>query len=451
MSNASLTSTPTFSLPEAMFPARAIIRLFQIVGCLIWYSVRFLLHWAVTRIRSRPPAAALAGRYAAACCESLGGFFVKAGQILGARRDLLPPRAAAELARLQDSTSSVPRSKYKKWIRESLGGPPETWFAEFDRLPMASASIAQVHRARLYDGTEVAVKIRRPGIENAIYDDQRACRLLAACIEKLPGWRPVPMRAIMDEFGSVIEGQLDFVREADSCERMRANLASLGYVVLPRIYRQYCSQRVLTMEYLEGLAHTDEVAAWSCEERRLAAVRSVHAVYTMTFVHGFLHGDLHPGNVFFRKGGVLVLLDFGVIADLEGINLKHFADFFFGIVTNNGRDCARVVYETAIDAPAETRLAFQADMVQLVARYSAKRAREFEVSRFAVELFDCQRRHRVCGATIFMKTILAFMVFESIAKQIDPELDFQGEARQFIPQVLRRLAPPRQAVGATVS
>jgi ubiquinone biosynthesis protein len=430
---------------------RAIARLGQIIACLIWHSALFLMHWAVMRVGSRAPAAALAGRYAAACCESLGGFFVKIGQILGARRDLLPPGAAAELARLQDSTNPVRRSKCEEWIRESLGGPPETWFAEFDRSPIASASIAQVHRARLYDGTEVAVKIRRPGIETAIYNDQRACRLLARCIEKLPGWRPVPMTAIMDEFGSVIEGQLDFVREADSCERMRANLAPLGYVVVPRIYRPYCTERVLTMEYLDTLTHTSEAAEWSYEERRLAAVRSVHAVYTMTFVHGFLHGDLHPGNVFFRPGGVLVLLDFGVIADLEGINLKHFADFFFGIVTNNGRDCARVVYETAIEAPAETLLEFQADMIRLVARYSAKRAREFEVSRFAVELFDCQRRHRVCGATRFMKTILAFMVFESIAKQIDPDLDFQGEARQFIPQVLRRLAHPRKAVQAAVS
>ena len=430
---------------------RAITRLAQIIACLIWYSALFLMHWAVTRIGSRTPATALAGRYAAACCESLGGFFVKIGQILGARRDLLPPDVAAELARLQDSTNPVPRSKREKWIRESLGGPPETWFAEFDRSPIASASIAQVHRARLYDGTEVAVKIRRPGIETAIYNDQRACRLLAGCIEKLPGWRPVPMRAIMDEFGSVIEGQLDFVREANSCERMRANLAPLGYVVVPRIYRPYCTERVLTMEYLDDLTDTREAAEWAYEERRLAGVRSVHAVYTMTFVHGFLHGDLHPGNVFFRPGGVLVLLDFGVIADLEGINLKHFADFFFGIVTNNGRDCARVVYETAIEAPAETWPEFQADMMKLVARYSAKRAREFEVSRFAVELFDCQRRHRVCGATRFMKTILAFMVFESIAKQVDPDLDFQGEARQFIPQVLRRLAHPRQAVQAAVS
>jgi len=252
----------------------------------------------------------------------------------------------------------------------------------------------------------------------------------------------------MDEFGSVIEGQLDFGREADSCERMRSNLASLGYVVVPRIYRQFCTGRVLTMEYLPDLTHTTDAALWSYEERRLAAVRSVHAVYTMTFVHGFLHGDLHPGNVFFRPGGVLVLLDFGVVADLEGINLKHFADFFFGIVTNNGRDCARIVYETAIEAPAEGWADFSADMVKLVARYSAKRAREFEVSRFAVELFDCQRRHRVCGATRFMKTILAFMVFESIAKQIDPELDFQGEARQFIPQVLRRLAQPRETAHA---
>jgi ubiquinone biosynthesis protein len=423
-------------------------RLLQIAGCSAWYLGRFLVHAAWVRVFAGAAQPGLAGRYAAACCEALGPFFIKVGQILGTRRDLLPPAAADELARLQDSARPVAESRREAWLRDSLGGAPERWFAEFVRSPIASASIAQVHRARLHDGSLVAVKIRRPGIVRTIRADRRAACLLAAWIERLPGWRTVPLRAIMDEFGRVIEAQLDFDREADNCDRMRTNVAPLGYVVVPRIHRQFCSNRVLTMEYLSQLTSTGEAAGWSHEERSRIAVRSVHAVYTMTFVHGFLHGDLHPGNLFFRPGGMLVLLDFGIIADLEGRNLKHFADFFFGIVTNNGRDCARVIYQTAIDPPAAAWDGFAADMDEMVGRYSRKRAREFEVSRFAVELFDCQRRHGVRGSTRFMTTILAFTVFEGIAKQIDPELDFQGEARQFIPQVLRRLAHPHPRVEA---
>jgi ubiquinone biosynthesis protein len=424
-------------------------RLIVIAAWLTWYAARGLTHAAWSRLTRQGSAAAIAGRHAAACCERLGPFFIKVGQILGTRRDLLPPATADALAMLQDSTAPVPAARREAWLRDSLGGAPERWFRELSRTPIAAASIAQVHRARLRDGTLVAVKIRRPGIVDTIRRDRRAARLLASVIERLPGWRTVPLRAIVDEFGRVIELQLDLAREADHCDRMRANLSPLGFVIIPRVYREYSSDRVLTLEYLPDLASTREAAGWSLAARQEIAVRSVQTVYTMTFVHGFVHADLHPGNIFFRPRGVLVLLDFGIVADLEGVQLKHFADFFFGLVTNNPRECARVLYSTAIDPPVAAWDAFLIDMTTLVGRYSRMRAREFEVSRFAVELFDVQRRHGVRASTRFMTTILAFVVFEGIAKQIDPELDFQGEARQFIPQVLRRLAHPGAATAST--
>jgi ubiquinone biosynthesis protein len=257
-------------------------------------------------------------------------------------------------------------------------------------------------------------------------------------VQLFPAMRLVPLKGIVKEFGQVIEQQLDFTLEADNNRIFRQNFAHCQQIVIPRLYDNLCGEAILTMEYLDGLIKVGHLDL-TTQEREAAAITSLRALYQMIFIDGFTHGDMHPGNIFFRRNGEFVMLDLGLVARLSGSDLIDFASFFFGMVTNNGQECARVVYESAtFRAPYCDRKKFETAMVELVDRHSSKGARDFEVSEFALQLFNTQRRHGICGSTNFMMTILSLVVFEGIAKQIHPNLDFQGEARRFIPAIMSR-------------
>jgi ubiquinone biosynthesis protein len=323
-------------------------------------------------------------------------------------------------------------------IEEGLGGSPDRIFRAFEWTPCACGSVSQVHRARLADGRRVAVKIRRPGVTAALACDLVLARRLARTIERMPGVRGIPLSLLLDEFGSVLQMQADFRSEADRAERVRRNLSRLD-VLVPRTYREYSSASVLTLDYIPGLAPVGALELSPGRREHLAAL-CVDLLYTMVFVDGFVHADLHPGNLVFTREGRVALLDFGMIAVLEGRDLRAFAEFFFGMVTNRGEDCADILHETALYcARSYDRLRFSSEMKDMISRYARPRTRDFEVARFATDLFQIQRRNGVYGSPRFISVILSFIVFEGIVKQLSPALDFMGQARRFIPAVIRSM------------
>ena len=411
----------------------ALLRFLEILLLVVRYGAGVCVRVAYLCLRRRGEQyAQVLGESLATFCEALGPAFIKAGQILSSRPDLLPAGIGAPLRRLQNQIAPFDSALTPKIIEAAFERPLHELFDSFDLEPIASASIAQVHRARLKDGREVAVKVRRPGVSRVVNDDIRILRFIAKALSALPGMRAMPLPELVDEFIGPIRQQLNFHLEAANNRRFREEFARTEHIRLPALVKDLCTENVLTMEYLDRLQRTD-FNTLSASDRKTAALAGLRALYKMIFIDGFVHADMHPGNVYVREWGEFVILDTGLVAILDEANQRDFVDFFFGLINNEGRECARIIYDNAsYRAKTCDRKAFEAAMVQLIARHSALKCHEFEVAQFVYELMEEQRRFKIRGSTKFMMTILSMVVYDGICKQLYPLCDFQNEARGFL-------------------
>lgn len=418
-------------------------RLVVVLAVVCFFSTRLALACLVRLARrSGTSYSELCGVYAASLCEALGPTFIKLGQILSARPDLLPAGVAAPLARLQDQVRPFESRLIPRLVEEAYGRPFDEVFTFFDLVPVSAASVAQVHRARLPDGRLVAVKIRRPGIVRTVEADLRIVRFCARNLTRLPFMRILPMSELVEDIGTPIRQQLDFAAEAENNVLFRRHFNGTERVKFPELVEPLCTDGIIVMEFLEHLQKVNATHL-SAAEHKSAALAGLHALYKMIFIDGFIHADMHPGNVFVREWGEFVILDTGLVARLSASEQQDFVNFFFGLVNNRGLECARIVFEGAsYHARGCDRAAFEEAMVKLVAEHSALKSREFEVARFVYQLVALQRRFRICGSTKFMMTILSMVVFDGICKQLYPECDFQGEARGYLITARYRRAAP---------
>lgn len=374
----------------------------------------------------------LAGERLAALLQVLGPAFIKGGQILSARPDLLPPEIVRPLARLQDQLPPIPVHRIPGLLRAGLARPVDEVFASVDPRPLACGSIAQVHRARLHDGREVAVKLRRPEAARQVETDVGLLRALARVAGALPGMGAMPVVELVEEIGGPVLQQADFRREAENNRRFRRNFTDVEHVAIPALLDELCSESVLTMELVTD-ARKVTGSGLRPDERRTAALAGLRALYRMIFVDGFIHADLHPGNLFVRPWGEVVMVDFGLVAELKPADQRDYAKFFLGLVNNRGRECARILWDTAARRPPGCdRAAFDAAIGRLVAEHASLRSQDFEITRFVYGLMDVQRRFRIRGSTRFIMTVLSMVVFDGICKQLYPECDFQREARGYL-------------------
>ncbi len=409
-----------------------------LLGC---GTARLACALAWNGIRRRDRAAGVAARSIAATLEQLGPTYVKLGQILATRRDLLPDDVVVELERLQDQLAPAPFDAVPRFFRDELGLELDDVFAELDPVPIASASIACVYRGTLRDGTPVAVKVRRPGVAQLVDLDLRLIRRGARLLAPLPGLNGLPMLSALDELGACLHRQIDLRLEADANRRISAALVEEPDVLLPTLVERCCSESLLTMSFLPlGSAARDP-------SRRPALLAALRALYRMIFIEGFVHGDLHGANMFLLADGRAALLDFGFMAELPPAARIGFAEFFLAMASNDGRGCARITVDTAASVPAALDYAsFEADVCALVAKAAGASVEEFRVADFVLGLFRIQRRHRIIGTTAFTMAIVSLLVFEGTAKDVAGDLDFGEEA---IPFVLRALATrPKTPVAA---
>lgn len=408
-------------------------RLAVVLAAVCLFSTRLALACLVRLVRRTGPGySELCGVCAAGLCEALGPTFVKLGQILSSRPDLLPAGAAAPLARLQDQVRPFESRLVPRIIEEAYGRPLGEVFSSFDLVPVSAASVAQVHRARLLDGRLVAVKIRRPGVVRTVEDDLRILRFCATYLSRLPFMRTLPLSELVEDIGTPVRQQLDFAAEAENNALFRRHFDGAERVKFPELVEPLCADGIIVMEFMERLQKVNSTRL-SAAEHRSAARAGLHALYKMIFIDGFIHADMHPGNVFVREWGEFVILDTGLVARLSPSEQQDFVNFFFGLVNNEGRECARIVFDNAsYYGRGCDRAAFEEAMVGLVAEHSALKSSEFEVARFVYQLVALQRRFRIRGSTKFMMTILSMVVFDGICKQLYPECDFQGEARGYL-------------------
>jgi ubiquinone biosynthesis protein len=403
---------------------------------LIFIAVVAFIAWSgyvfVEVLRFNTRESDVTGRVLASMLERMGPTFIKLGQVLSSRPDLIGDGVAGQLSRLRAQVNPVPNSAIIKIIEESFGRPIQQLFVDFQPDPLATGSIAQVHLATLKEGQTVAVKVQRPLLKLQMKRDFELLVGVGLVLEHMPGLRNVPFSGLFRELETSILSQLDFEREALNIERFQNNMKRRPQVRIPKLVPELCNRMVITTEHLEDLVPV-ETLQLSREARRILAKDGLETLYQMIFVDGLVHADLHASNVFFKPNGEIVILDFGLVTDLDNETREQFREFFFAMVTNHGNLCARVILQTAQSfAPAFDGVSYTEAMKAMVDQYSGRRVRDFEVARFATELFVLQRRFGIRGSTAFTMTILSLLVFEGILKTLDPEMDFQRDSSAFM-------------------
>ena len=440
---------PTFSTRSSQISgsgAAAWMRVFAIAGRTARFAAVAASGFVFYRsFVGRSAALSFVGQQLRQCLQALGPSFIKIGQFLAMRQDLLPGEMLAPLRDLHERIAPVPFQAIVTVLEESYGVPCDRLFSTIDRQPAGCGAIAQVHRAITVGGAEVALKVLKPGVCALLEIDLQILRSAVSALARWPIMREMPLCELVDEIASILAAQLDFRREAMANHAFRTNFRYVDDVEFPRLVEDLCTSDVLAMEYLAPLTNLDHPAIEPAHGRRLA-LAGLRALYRMIFDHGLVHADMHPGNVFRSASGRLAILDTGLVAQISGETQKDFVDFFFSLITDQGIACAELVWRMAISRGDDgLRPAFDQAMIGLVARHSSKRSGEFEITTFVHELLEVQRRHRVRASPQFISLVLAMTIYDGLCRVLYPGCDFQGEARGYLIAARYRRQPAQWA------
>ena len=384
--------------------------------------------------------------------ESLGPIFVKFGQVLSTRRDLLPLDIADELAKLQDRVPSFPFDQVKTQVEAAYGKPVQEVFAEFEETPVASASVAQVHFARLHQadgGHEVAVKVLRPDMEGVIAHDLALLDTLAGLLENLwsDGKRLRP-REVVAEFSKYLYDELDLMREAANCSQLRRNFADSKLLLVPEVFWDHCTTTVMVMDRMRGLpiSQKDALVAAGVDLSALSKA-GVEIFFTQVFRDGFFHADMHPGNIFVAideaNRGKYIALDFGIVGTLTDVDKNYLAQNFLAFFRRDYKRVAMAHIEAGW-APADTRVdEFEAAIRAVCEPIFDRPISEISFGRVLLRLFQTSRRFNVeIQPQLFMlqKTLLNI---EGLGRQLDPNLDLWKTAKPFLERWMSEQLGPR--------
>jgi len=377
--------------------------------------------------------------------EELGPTFVKLGQILAGRADLFGPEWTTEFARLHSRVPAVPIETLRPQLREDLGGEPEDVFARFDAEPLAAASIAQVHRAALQDGTEVVVKVRRPNIVDTVEADLRLLdRLAAVADQEWPALKPYRPRQLVREFARSLRNELDLATECRNAERIAANLATLSDVVIPRVYWAHTGERVNVQDFIDGIPGGDTARiAGAGLDPRLLARRGARAVLKSIIEDGLFHADPHPGNVFYLPGNRIALIDFGMVGRLSSRRREELLQLLLGLVERRPQAVADVLLDWAGNASAAQVPRLEDEIESFVDQYHGTPLSQLNLAQMLAEVTRILREHRLALPSDLALLIKAFITLEGLGRGLDPDFHMASEAQPLLRQVVRARYRPR--------
>lgn len=380
--------------------------------------------------------------------EELGPTFIKLGQLLSTRPDLIPAEYLDELAKLQDDIPPFAVEEVNKIIFEELGRLPGEVFLYFDEKPLAAASIGQVHRARMDNGTEVVLKIQRPGIENEIAVDleilNHIAGLMEQYLEEVQGHQPI---AIVEEFARSLSREIDFSIELANIQRFGRQFEKNPAVHVPQVYPELSSDRLLVMEYVVGIKSSNvEELREKGYDLTIIAERGANLVMEQVFVHGFFHGDPHPGNVFILPDNVVCFIDFGQMGRLSLKDREDFTDLVLDMVAGNEEKVVSGVLKLTEQLGEVDHERLTWDLGNLMDVYLYRQLGDLEAAKILQDLLDLVTRHKLSLKPGFYLMMKALSTVEGLGLMLDPKLELITLAKPFMRKIrMARLQPGRIA------
>lgn len=378
--------------------------------------------------------------------EDLGPTFVKLGQVLAGRADLFAPEWTRELSKLHEHASPIEWEEIEAQLTEVLGAPPQSIFEELDTTPLASASIAQVHRARLADGTQVVLKVRRPGIREVVESDLRLLAHLAEFMEReLPESRRYHPQKLVRHFAQSLRNELDLSVEAHQSERIAQNMADQDGLVIPRIHWEWTSESLSVQDFLAG----PSASAWAREPELDSTIDPVRitqlgaeALLKMVFVDGLYHADPHPGNFLLLAGNRIGLVDFGMIGRLSEARRHEFSRLLWAVV----RRREELVVDTLLGWATEGEVDIEMlshDCTAFIDRYDGRRIEELDTPALLADIADIVRANELSLPADMTMLLKLFITLEGTGRLLDPGFQMSRHVEPFVESAMRSRATPR--------
>jgi len=387
-------------------------------------------------------------RRARLAMEELGPTFVKLGQVLAGRRDLLWPEWVEEFSQLQSRVSTVPWEELRGQLEEDLGEAPESVFVDLDIEPLAAGSIGQVHRASLPDGRPVVLKIRRPGIDKKVAADLRLLERLAEILEReiseLKRFRPT---AVVRQFARSIKAELDFNSEARNTRMIARNMQGLEELEIPEVFEEYSSKRLLVLSFIDGLPASE----WSRSPRRdeydgpALATLGAEAILKMVFVDGVYHADPHPGNLLFLDDGRAALLDFGMIGRLSEARREQFALLLAAIVERDEEGLVDTLLEWSDGGDTDVELLSQ-DCRDFMDRYTGNELKDIDVASLLIDITRIVRENNLMLPGDVSSLIKVFLSLDGLGRELDPSFSLDAHVEPVARRMMIQLRSPRRMI-----
>jgi len=379
--------------------------------------------------------------------DDLGPTFVKFGQVLSTRSDILPEGVLSELQKLQDTAKPMPAGVAQEIVEGELGAPVDEVFASFDPVPLGSASIGQVHRAVLRGGERVAVKVQRPDAPLRVGGDLELMRDFATFLDQRFGRNLfVDVRGLVAEFEVVISRELDYTAEAENARRFAADFAGTQ-VIIPEVYLGLSTSKVLTEEYIEGTKFRDiRPLVLSPSERRRVATMGADAIFKMAFEDGFFHGDPHPSNLLLTPGGDLALLDFGMVGYMSQGDIEALSGLFIAVIQRDAPAALRALERLGVHYATEIRGDLIRDLREFLNKYSGLSVGEVTLGQALSELIALARRYRLRMPPVFPLLTKALVTAEGLARTIDPTINVYEVARPYAQRLLSERYRPEAVI-----
>lgn len=378
--------------------------------------------------------------------EELGPTFVKLGQLLSTRSDLVPENFIEEFTKLQDNVQPLSFEVVKTSVEKELNRKLEDAYSYFAEAPLAAASIGQVHEARLPGGESVVVKVQRPEIEKVIETDISLLAFLAGLLEKyVPESRTLGPRTIVDEFFRTLSYELDFVVEANNMGKMAENMAVFPEIVIPKVYKSHSTQKVLTLEKLEGIRVNDLKAmdAAGIDRKRVVEVGS-KAFFKSVMIDGLFHGDLHGGNLFVLPGSRLGIVDFGIVGRLSQRSRDQLANMVMSLLSEDYENLCYQYAELGAAGPSIDFDGFQREVRNALSPYVGLSLGDINVGRILIEATRIASKYNIQVPGDWMMVFKAILTIEGMGRTLDPDFDLIATSEEMVKQLVREQYSPQR-------